>query len=352
MKSRVLGLSLAAFLAMTAAAAAADVGQNVSNFAPVVANVGTLTNGPIIGFGNSASISATGALAQVSVLNGFANVPNVSAVQLATNTGVVVNAGLSVASGSILGGGNSVSISATGAATAVSVSGVNDATATAVLGFKASSQTALNYGVVSNSGNIAVVGSLGGFANSLSISATGALTQASVTNIGGGALGVVIGGMPQVAVNVANVSNQGLIVTGGGVGGLGNSMSIAATGAAASASVASTGGSVGFAFVGANQAVLNGGNIANTGNIATASISGTGNSASVQATGALAQASITSVGGNVTNSAVSGTQSAVNTGAVVNSGTISSLAGMSGNFNSMSVSAVGAAAVASISSIR
>ena len=65
MKSRVLGLSLAAFLAMTAAASAADVvaeqGVINSTNAPVT-NLGGITSGGHIGDAFSVSIGATGLL--------------------------------------------------------------------------------------------------------------------------------------------------------------------------------------------------------------------------------------------------------------------------------------------------
>lgn len=351
MKCRVLGLSLAAFLSMTAAAVAADKDQTAVNN-NVVINAGAQATGPVTGFGNSVSISATGALTQAASVNSFLSTPNLSAMQSAVNLAPVINNGTAGFTGSILGGGNSVSISATGAAASISASGLNDVLASGVVGFNGSSQTALNTGLVSNTGVIAMAGGLGGFANSLSISSTGALAQASITNIGNGIVGALVGGVPQIVANSGPVSNQGVIVTGGGMLGTGNSMSIASTGAAASASVSSTLGSISFAFVGANQNVINAGTVTNSGTIVTASIAGTGNSASVQATGALAQASITSVGGNVSNSGIVGTQTAVNNAAVVNAGNISNAGGITGNFNSQSISAVGAAAVATVASLR
>jgi len=366
MKSRVLGLSLAAFLSMTAAAAAADVNQTAVNTGNVVnaSGISTIT-GSIVGTGNSASLTSTGALSQLSVMNPGILSFNISGTQFSMNSGSVSNGGTVVVGGTIAGLGNSVSIAATGAAAAASITAMADPAVVSTIGGSGSMQYAFNSGAfVLNQGSIVAAGGLSGINNGLSISATGALAQASISAPGGHIEMANISAMPQFAANSAVISNQGTITTGA-LTGFGNSASIAATGAAAAASISTSVGSLGTSGVSIGglpnfatnvavaQNVLNSGAVNNVGTIAVSGLNGTGNSASISATGALAQASISSVGGAFgTGTSITGTQTATNTAAISNGGTIVNAGGLIGSGNSLSVSAVGAAVVASYSSIR
>ena len=184
MKSRVFGLSLATFLAMTAAASAADVvaDQGVLNgaSAPVV-NSGTINFGGHVGDAFSAAVSATGAAAQVSVtnVNQGSSVDGAVAAQDARNDGTVSNIGAIIA-GPVAGAGSSVTISAVGSAASVTNSSIGGTPVATVFG----NQTSFNSASVTNNGAIATSGNVGE-AISVSISGIGAIAQASVSNING-----------------------------------------------------------------------------------------------------------------------------------------------------------------------
>jgi len=237
MKSRVLGLSLAAFLAMTAAASAADVvaeqGVINSTNAPVT-NLGGITSGGHIGDAFSVSIGATGAAAQASITNvnqPTANLDTIVARQDVRNDGVVTNGGVIVA-GPIAGAGTSLTVSAVGSVAGVGSTNIGSITTTNI----AANQLSFNNVAVSNAGLIATNTTVGE-AISTSITAVGAIAQASVTNINGlNAAGSSSVSSVQTVMNMGAVNNIGVISASLG-GGNGSSLSISAVGAAGSVSV-------------------------------------------------------------------------------------------------------------------
>jgi hypothetical protein len=164
----------------------------------------------------------------------------------------------------------------------------------------------------------------------------------------------LIGAGFQSANSNASVTNWGSIDVRGGIKGDGNSLAISATGAVTANSITNVRSSGGINAVSVQyQSVYNGGKVTNGGYIISGgSIIGDGNSVSVGATGAVAANSITNVdvyGKNGSVIAV-GTQNATNTASVVNSGVIRT-ASLTGNASSISISALGAGAVNSITNV-
>lgn len=123
MKSRVLALSLGAFLATVATASADELalGANATlNTAPVL-NAGAVISSLSLGGYASNTISATGAISQTSITVTGPSTSNAAGAQLTVNTGFVANAGLIGGSASV-GATASNTISAVGAASVVSIS--------------------------------------------------------------------------------------------------------------------------------------------------------------------------------------------------------------------------------------
>jgi hypothetical protein len=320
-----------------------EVGANVVNQSGIIdggtvgGNLGTL------GTGASASVSATGAVAAVSISAvtdgtnaGFGNTFDASAAfsggvtQTGTNFANVTNGlgngattGGQILGFSTLGTGASASVSATGAVAAVSISAVTDPSVagggTILLPTVGTiSQTATNSGgAILNTGANIVVGSLAEGA-SASAGATGAVASVSVsginTNLSGGSFG---GGITQSVNNSGTVTNTGANISAGTISpppsgfgitpilGTGASLSASATGAVASVSYSNIGGtSGGLTYVGStDQTVTNTGAVLNQGTISLAPPAGTvvaqtgaGASLSVGATGAVASVSASATG--------------------------------------------------------
>ncbi len=281
--------------------------------AAVIRDVGAITNGGNLGDGASASVSATGAAASLS-LTGIdlppatqtsTTVGKVS--QVVVNRGNVTNVATSFSVGKLSGIGASASISATGAVASVGVSFINSDWQGS--SFSPVTQTARNNATVDNTGNTMYVGTLSGDAASARISASGAITAVSVlTADADGAIGNSFGTINQTASNGrttnSKITNNGSIIQNGntsGLTGIGSSAVINATGAGASFTVASINDTAypSTMTVGnITQTATNGtlGPVVNTGNITLGSGGlGIGASAAISAVGASSVVSFVSI---------------------------------------------------------
>jgi len=407
--------------------------------------------GGLIGIGASVSIAATGAVASVSV-SGISTqtvtpgapdpaaftLPSIGTVSQvsflngnvqpgALNTADVTNIGEIHHVGNIMTGG-SASISASGAVGSVGVSIING-DATALAGLPSSGTTLINTSfnnigqigqLIANTGNIANAGTIStaglttplwDTSSSVSISGTGAAAAVSMSLINSNGLMPVVATLPtawtigpvvQVVGNSGNVVNTG-IVTSGLSGedtnnrpnlGRSASVSIGATGAAASFSISAVSGQLAVPTVssgqssitlpgeiggtvlglpnpydlaglktGISQAAGNIGAVTNTGTIASLGNLDAGASASVSATGAVTSIGISGNNANLNGSTlnvaggpstkIDGTfQASLNVGGVdtiSNTGDI--YTGNLGHGASVSVGSTGAVASLNVSAI-
>lgn len=377
---------------------------------------GTMSLGDLSGTGSSASISATGAASSVSYSSlgqryHAYNTISIGGVKQQTyNSGDVTNMGpvesrtrrygswyyrryvtttsyraAALHVGDLKGAGSSVSVSATGAASAVSLSKVNDKSSTSISVYKVAQGT-FNFGDVTNFGRI-YAGNLTGNGASASISATGAVSSVSYSNInsGWGLDSLAAGPILQGTVNKGDVTNVGgktktrtvtyrysyrygwrryvsertyytpATMHVGHLKGAGTSASIGATGAASSVSYSAIGGygstTAYTHFV--LQGTLNKGNILNLGRIYAGNLYGAGSSVSVAAMGAASSVAISKIDNKGSMYALTGPiiQGTVNTGYVTNNGVIYA-GSLYGNGSSASVSATGAASAVSLTRIN
>ncbi|MCO5730500.1 hypothetical protein [Rhizobium sp. SSA_523] len=236
-------------LSISASAFAMDkVSQLSDNSGSVVNSVQSLSVDQMSGTAQSVSSSATGARTSVSVSSlstsqqqGGLTVAPVGGIgnvnQASINTGSVTNETgfVSVGRGSDLGAASSVSVSATGAASGASLFVLGK---DGVINFTMGDvdQRADNAGRVSNLVQDVAVQSLQGAASSVSVSATGASNGVSQNFVSASLpAGTYLqtGNVSQDASNYATVSNQigAGSVTAGTVGGNGASVSVSASGA-------------------------------------------------------------------------------------------------------------------------
>jgi hypothetical protein len=336
---------------------------------PLIVQLGassSATLGGLIGIGASVSIAATGAVASVSV-SGISADPSITILSLPTigsisqyvpgsfqagviNSATVTNIGTINTIGN-MNPGASASISASGAVASVGVS-ILAADGTNTGGTSASvapiTTTAASIGQIgqfvvntntANVTNTGIVTMATPFSSSesllldagstVSISATGAAAAVSVSMINSSltSQGWTVGPVVQVADNSALVTNSGTVSASvnGSSGatlpalGRGASVSIGATGAAASFSISAISDntpsnvtlptSIGGTFsdsstptpysAGISQGVQNTAQISNTGSITSLGSLGAGASASVSATGAVASIGFSSNGGDM-----------------------------------------------------
>jgi hypothetical protein len=283
----------------------------------------------------------------------------VSYEQVASNGATILNTGV-ISMGRIHGTGIPVSISATGAVASNSITNVNMALASGRNSISVDSQSAWNSGAVLNSGKVTMYGGIKGTANSVTISATGAAAANSITNVKSGAAANSISVAGQTAENHGDVTNARMqkhapaqIKVYGGIKGSGNSVTVSATGAAAANSVTNVAaGSLSNTIDVKHQSASNDGDILNKGSISLGKISGDVNSVSVSATGAVAANSITSVDVRTAgaSSITAGCQTARNYASVTNTGRVQA-GSLSGAGSSITISALGAGAVNSISNV-
>jgi len=263
-----IGQGASASVAATGVAAAVSISGNgsgtftVANIGPIdqgsagtpVANTGLITNTNgevltvgIVGDGGSASVSATGAEASVSVtmdhvgtvMGGSVSATTIN--QYVTNsvgTTGVSNTGAQITStGAAVGDGGSLSIGSTGSIAAIGLMQNNSGQGTFTIGGGGITQSSANTGVVTNSGTTTGAANLSGAGSSASISGTGAAASVSIASIDAGLTSLAtptIGNIGQTVVNntASTVTNNGTI-TLGGMGGVGASASVSATGAGA-----------------------------------------------------------------------------------------------------------------------
>lgn len=164
-------------------------GANVTNDGGTIDMTAGGSKGTLKGAGASASISAAGAVANVSVANinsSGVNIKTGDIRQHATNEGgTVSNQNESITVGSIRGAGASASINASGAVASISVSNINSPMGSVKIGDISQHATNKGYSTVTNSGTI-TLGSLSGAGASASISAVGSAAVVSFSNIGSG----------------------------------------------------------------------------------------------------------------------------------------------------------------------
>lgn len=247
-----------------------------------------ITVGDLIGTGSSASSSASGAVSSMSISSidgeGSTTTEISSIEQDSTNSGEIVNLA-EIEAGSLDGAGTSVSVTAIGSASSVAIAKTdNGGSITADTG--PVTQDSKNHGAVENRGVINAL-SLNGNGAGVSVSATGASSQLSLTRIDGGSITTTNAGASQRAINRAPITNSGAIVAGD-LSGTGTSVSISGAGAVSQVSFASLCTSCSGSFTSGpiTQTSLNSGSVNNTGTIGVGSLSGTGASASVSALGA------------------------------------------------------------------
>jgi hypothetical protein len=234
-----------------------NIDQSATNNA-TVSNSGSVTaksgsTGQTLGTGASASVSATGAVASTSfsTINGaLPSVETGDVKQTVNNTGAIKNTSFGGVTVGNLDTGASASVSATGAVASLSVSSINPTSQGSVDIDHKVTQTVTNGGSVTNNGGSFGLFTAGtsinagslGTGSSASISASGAVASVSDSSIGG--TGVVptinTGSITQSATNNvgATVSNSGKITLTGGLG-AGASASVSAMGAGAVASFSS-----------------------------------------------------------------------------------------------------------------
>lgn len=321
------------------------IDQDVSNTAEVANRNTSIEAGGLSGVASSASIGATGAAASVSTslieasddVTGatFGNITqgtdaterDVSNTQNVLVSGASIDGGVDttdpadpVTDPIVLDGtAASVGISATGATAGVSLAALGEAGGTlGEVTVGDIGQFVANTGGASvsvNDSTLTVDLSAGsGIADSASISARGAgasvgVTQVDTENALGGASGefITMGAITQDVINQGNVTIGGdvSIVSADGINGIGTSASIAAVGAGASfglTSIESATAGTGMTNVevaSINQTVNNSAGVSNGGSITVGGAMGPATSASVSATGATASVSTTSINGGM-----------------------------------------------------
>lgn len=233
-------------------------------------------------------------------------------------------------------------------------------------------QNTSNDAKVTNNGEIKQEGMISGDGASVSISAAGAVSSASVSSINAPEFNSIslgtnskTGNLQQNTRNTGNVTNTNLtsggILEPGGISGDGASVSVSATGSASAVSVSrinnpDTYRNVDIEFGGITQNTYNGGTIQNNGGtILTDKICGDGSSASIGASGAVSSVSISSIADEQQLGKIAVTrdinQSTTNAASVTNTGVIQTGA-LTGQGASVSVSAIGAASAVSFSAIK
>jgi len=394
------GVAVAALIAGGSAAYAdsvsiADIDQTTINRGNVT-NIGSANVGAISGDAASAGVMARGAQSAASVtnVNGSGNVTisigvNQDNQQVTRNRGKISNsvdnagAGGSqdvTIDGSISGNAASAYVSGTGASSGVGVTTVDQSgtvTTRIVTNPDADNnppldQTTTNTGKIENTGDVDLLdNNITGVAASASVTATGAQSSVSVSNINASSgPDTRIGGFDENGVvqqrttNRANVTNDGEIEAGGNLQGTASSASDRVMGAGSSVSVANItenyqGGTANVDIGRVDQTTINRGRITNVGDnnldVDVGNLTGVASSASVSAAGAQSSISVANISqgaqtNNTTTDIGDANQYTLNTGAVHNTGSVSA-GNISGDAASASVSAVGAASSISVTNV-
>lgn len=392
-----------------------SINQSSENFA-AISNTGSITSIGPLGAGASASISATGSVASVGFSANNMTIVDGSLTQRvyqeSTNSAAVTNNGTGGLTVPSLANGASASLSATGAVASVSISLLDSQFASGADGFTVQlvetnwfsgvltgtqgvSQTVRNNGAINNgTSNQITATAMAGTGASVSMSATGAVASVSYSStetFTRSSAGATFGDIEQSAINgvynssgsASAVTNGGSVTVTGGMAGVSSSASISTSGAVASTSYSSvngTGTNPAATFGSVSQTARNGtsSNVTNSGSITIGGDMALGSSASISATGSAASFSVASIndasvlgntilstweqtvtggfGTSPTRTAgASITQVASNASAITNSGSISFNPGSAANLGtgaSASISATGAAASASFRSVK
>ncbi len=350
-------------------------------------------SGNVAGDGASASLSATGAASAVSSRyigstgnTNFGDVTQTTTIQGGsdvTNSSVQDSGDLFDPFG-VRGDGASVSASATGAVSSVSLTGINsNINAGQSVGNIRQTTTTANGTDVSNGSQPNItknVEEIRGDGASASVSATGAASSVSVTQIGafGTDLDTEFGNVRQDTTagdgDVSNFARKFSAQPTNGlnrVSGTGASASISATGAvsAVAATYIETGVTSETEVGNINQTTLNrGGTVSNVGEFGASSgtiLSGDGASISISATGAASAVSATFINsaeydevdvGNIRQDTTNNAEVSNTHGGNFSSGTlpeaILSIGNITGDGASVSISATGAASSVSLTSIN
>jgi len=349
---------------------------------------------PIQGFGNdglkqvsgagaSAAISVTGAQSSVAVVrisgvsdDTLTDIGNITQTTRVTDQTQIEGSGNfpGVLSGGITGDGASVSATTTGAISSVSVGSINSNGSTRVIIGNITQTTTTAEGHVTNDAFLdgSDSGNVSGDGASASLSATGAVSVVSLSSINSAVPrpNSDVGNINQRTINNAVVMNEvggqdvPNTVTLGNISGHGASASLSASGATSAVGFTSIGnkgaGNPSINVGNITQRTINNADVTNKGATSAAvldvgNISGNGASASVSASGAVSQVSVASINdAEVTTTNISPfnvNQTTINNATVANTGIIN-YGNISGNGASMSVGAVGAASVLSISVIH
>lgn len=358
--------------------------------APITNNGAILNAGGTADSGSSLSIGARGASAAFSIIAigglPFQPVPIVGDIAqglvVGPGTPPVVNGALVVNTGEITapaagtpmdltGAGASASVSATGAQSSVALS-VSGATAFGSTSFGAINQAPFNtpgasiFNNVTNNG--VTLGALSGDGTSVSSSANGALASVSLsyintTNWSPTSITNVFQN-PQNSGNVSNLHNGGSPITVGAVSGDGASVRASAGGAVAGLSYSTIGSTVaaggGQNLGGVGQLASNGANVINDARLVVGGLTGAGSSAVISSIGAGASFSVSSIGDTTTPpftqpggmTGIQVTQQVINIGSFVSNFAGITMSGALGNGAAASLSATGAQASVSVSSIN
>jgi hypothetical protein len=354
------------------------VGQGTGNFAPVInvgvidgGNVsgdGAVATVAASGATSSVSVSAVNTYGFDSDVNTFVG----GVFQGTLNTGNIYNFGL-MDLNNISGNGALAAISASGATSSVAVKTIDTPfdDANAFIGIVG--QATLNFGDIRNFGLVNLNGgNISGDGASVVVAASGATSSVSATNINTGTgADTFIGLVGQLTVNLGDVTNVGFILNGGNLSGAGSTAAISASGATSSVSVSNlAGGDVldtqyGLALTGigaVHQTTFNAGNVVNVGFIGAGNLSGNGATAVVSASGATSSVSVSNVStwsgipifvpDATANVTVIGSvnQNTTNVAPVLNLGAISA-GNLSGNGSIAAVSASGATSAVSVSNV-
>lgn len=366
----------------------ASVGLTATNTG-VVENNGTQINmvgvtafpadGGLVGTASSVRVGATGANASVSstmvdggglpfVVQGDSSMTAGNAADVSV-TGAAITVGGPDDRAPLEGNGASATIAATGAATGLSFTVIDSVTPDNRARVEGVTQQTGNTGDVSVAGGNVAVGALTGAGTSASIGATGAAASIAATGIGGTENG--LSGLRVAGTATQNVENSGVVsvtsptITAGEIGGSAGSASVSARGASGSISHTSIAvdpysngtPAADSVFSGAVTQTINnnsGGTVSISGaNITVDNITGAAGSASVSAVGASANFSVSSINDVAlpTVQVASVTQNVVNNANVTVSGSVVNPGNLTGTSSSASVSAIGASAVTSVTSV-
>lgn len=355
----------------------ADNTANITNENSELA-VQTTGTGPvavdITGLAASARIGAVGASANMSsvVIEGVsgsqlrtfgpANQGGPTAME-ATNSGEVTVVGATLSAGAVTDTAASAGISATGASTSVSSTVIDTPTLSEGMNLARIGQSSQNDADISVTDSSLSLGNLQGTASSASVGASGAVASVAFSGIANGMAGAVLppngSSVDQNVVNNGDITVDTSPVTVGTLSGNASSASISARGASGSIAVSS----IELATQGEShrlggnlvQDITNNGSITASGNITAAGVSGVGASIAVNAVGAAANVSVSSINDTTVIAPVqvaSITQNATNTTPVLTAGSVNVGGSVSGLSSGVSVSAVGASASISFSTIN